>query len=231
MSSRQEEKEKRKAERMAEEAKAKAATDRARRLQIAGGAVIVLALVAVAVVLLTSGGSDKGDTTKTKAADVPIPAQKLTDLNAAAKAAGCELKTFPNYGRSHMSAKMTYKTNPPTSGNHNPVPAQDGIYDAGNTPPKENYVHTLEHGRVEIQYHPGTPRRVEQQLETLLSEKNKGSSGYHTLLFQNNTGMPFAVAATAWTHLLGCPKLNPQAFDAIRTFRSSYTDKAPEFIP
>ena len=51
------------------------------------------------------------------------------------------------------------------------------------------------------------------------------------LLFQNNTNMPFAIAATAWTHLLGCPKMNNQVFDAIRTFRAAYTDKGPEFIP
>jgi hypothetical protein len=39
------------------------------------------------------------------------------------------------------------------------------------------------------------------------------------------------VAATAWTHLLGCPRMNNQVFDAIRAFRDAYVDKAPEKIP
>ena len=43
--------------------------------------------------------------------------------------------------------------------------------------------------------------------------------------------MPYAVAATAWTHLLGCPKMNDKVFDAIRAFRLAYVDKGPEFIP
>jgi hypothetical protein len=40
-----------------------------------------------------------------------------------------------------------------------------------------------------------------------------------------------AVAATAWTHSLACPRMNDKVFDAIRTFRSRYTDKGPENVP
>ena len=43
--------------------------------------------------------------------------------------------------------------------------------------------------------------------------------------------MPFAVAATSWTHLLGCAKMNDKVFDAIRAFRDKYVDTAPERIP
>ena len=51
------------------------------------------------------------------------------------------------------------------------------------------------------------------------------------LLFQNNTNMPYAVAATSWTRLLGCKTFNPRIFDAIRAFRTEYVDKAPEQVP
>jgi hypothetical protein len=51
------------------------------------------------------------------------------------------------------------------------------------------------------------------------------------LLFQNTTKMPYAVAATAWTHALTCPRMNDRVFDAIRTFRARYIDKGPEKIP
>jgi hypothetical protein len=51
------------------------------------------------------------------------------------------------------------------------------------------------------------------------------------LLFENTTNMPYAVAATAWTHSLTCPEMNDKAFDAIRAFRAKYIDKGPEKVP
>jgi hypothetical protein len=89
-------------------------------------------------------------------------------------------------------------------------------------------VHPLEHGRIEVQYKPGTPSSTVRQLEALLAEQ---SDGYHMLLFENTTDMRYAVAATAWTHLLGCPEMNDKVFDALRTFRARYIDKGPEQVP
>jgi hypothetical protein len=239
VSSRQEEKERRRAERLAAEQEARKGAERARRFQMVGGAIIAIAVVVVAVILISGGGSDSsgGDksSNKTDLASVAIPKAgpdaNAAGLAAAAKAAGCTVKTYGQEGRTHTTAKVKYLTNPPTSGNHNPVPADDGVYDPGNTPAKENYVHTLEHGRIEIQYKPGTPKATRDQLETLFNEKFKGTEGYHQLLFENNTNMPFAVAATSWTHLLGCPKMDDKVFDAIRAFRDKYVDTAPEQIP
>jgi hypothetical protein len=191
-------------------------------------------VIAVAIVLAAgSGGSDSAPSAKTSSVAIPAPGPNAQPgkLAAAAKAAGCTTKTYPAEGRDHTTSQVSYKTNPPTSGNHNPTPAQDGIYDPGNTPAKENYVHSLEHGRIEIQYRPGTPQRTIDQLVTLFNEKVNGAEGYHTLLFQNNTNMPFAVAATAWTQLLGCKTMSPKVFDAIRAFRARYVDKGPEIIP
>ena len=89
-------------------------------------------------------------------------------------------------------------------------------------------MHTLEHGRIEVQYAPGTPKETVTQLEALLGEEQ---DGYHMLLFQNTTGMDAAVAATAWGHSLTCPKLDDTTWDALRTFRTSYIDKGPESVP
>ena len=56
--------------------------------------------------------------------------------------------------------------------------------------------------------------------------------GYLQLLFQNPTGMPSAVAATAWTHSITCPAFKGAAtLDALRAFRAAYINKGPEFIP
>jgi Protein of unknown function (DUF3105) len=242
MSSRQEEKERRRQEREAQEQKAAAAAARTRRLQIVGGAVLVAAVVVVAAILVSSGGGDdkSGPDRKPTGNTVAIPKRgenaAAGKLDAAAKAAGCEVKTFPNYGSNHVEAKVKYKTNPPTSGDHNQNPASDGIYDADNTPAPENYVHSLEHGRIQIQYKPGTPQRQISQLETLFGEKSDSEygvpieNGAYTQLLQNNTGMKYAVAAVAWTHLLGCPAFNDKVFDAIRSFRSRYTLQGPEKI-
>lgn len=233
MASRQEEKEARRREREAVEAKEQAAAARSKRLQLVGGGVLVAAIVVVAALLLLSKGSSDGGPTPTGSDAVPIPApgKNATNLELAAKAAKCTLLNPPSEGRTHTAAKVTYRSNPPTSGNHDPIPAEDGIYDPGNTPAKEAFVHTLEHGRIELQYKPGTPKRVVGQLETLFNEKSLGQAGYHTVLFENTTKMPYAVAATAWTHLIGCKAVTPQTWDALRAFRARYTDKAPEAVP
>jgi hypothetical protein len=236
MSSRQEEKERRRREREErEQAEARKASAR-RRLQLVAGAVLgIAAIAAVAVAVLAGGGSSDGGPAAASDITVAIPAQKIADLNAAAKAAKCEVKTFPSEGRTHLDSDSAsfsgYKTNPPTSGTHRPTPAEDGIYAAGNEPDPENWVHTLEHGRILIQYKPGTAKTVQDQLETLFNEKLRGVAGYHQVLMQNNTNMPFAVAAVAWTHHLGCPAMNDQVFDAIRAFRERFVDKGPELIP
>jgi hypothetical protein len=219
MASRQEEKERRRRERLEAEQAAARAASRKRTLRLAGGgAAAVVVIAVIAVVALAGGGSDK----------------KTVDSSTLAKnaqAAGCTFKSYPSEGRNHTTGKVKYKTNPPTSGNHNPTPAQDGIYAPGNEPAPENYVHSLEHGRVEFEYKPGTPRAQIAQLQKLAEEPLNGSAGYHVLMFENNTKMPSQFALAAWTKLLTCNSLTPKSMDVMRQFRKAYTDKGPEFIP
>jgi hypothetical protein len=236
VSSRQEEKERRRREREEREAAERRKASSKRRMQLVAGAVLgVAAIAAVIAAVVSMGGNDDKTKSGDQLATAAIPARKITNFDEAVKASGCTFKTFPSEGRTHLpsdtAVNNNYKTNPPTSGNHRPTPAEDGVYAPGDTPAKENFVHTLEHGRIEIQYAPGTSEHVQDQLNALFNEKNKGVEGYHMLLFQNNTNMPYAVAATAWTHLLGCKTMNPQVFDAIRAFRDRFTDKGPELIP
>jgi hypothetical protein len=234
MASREEEKRQRREEREAAERKIQESEARKKRLGLVAAAILGLAAVAaviVAAVTLLGGGSNSGPkkvgAPSKVAAKAPIPARKIANLDAAVKAAGCVLKNPPDEGSTHVTSAVTYKSNPPTSGNHNPEPAADGVYAAGNQPAIEHLVHTLEHGRIEFEYKRGTPKRRIAQLETLFTEKG----GYHQLVFQNPTNMPYAVAATAWDHLVGCPTFNDKVFDAFRAFRDRYTDKAPEFFP
>ena len=218
---------------MAQEEAERRSAARTRRLQLAGGALLGVAAV-VAIVIALAGGSgssnDGGAVSASGDSTVKLPVRKETNLAAAAKAAGCVVKSFPLEGRDHTTAKVTYKTNPPTSGNHNPDPSPDGFYPSGPLP-KERNVHALEHGRIEVQWKPGTPKRVIDTLQALFNEPLKGKAGYHELLFENNTGMPFQVAAASWQHYLGCPSWNENVIDAIRAYREQYVDKGPEFIP
>jgi hypothetical protein len=154
----------------------------------------------------------------------PPSASQLTQLRRAAAAARCSLASFPSEGRTHTTAHVHYRTNPPTSGPHNPLPAADRVYVVA--PPPENYVHTLEHGRIELQYRPDAPATVRDALRRVYSEFT-----HHVLLFPNNTGMDFEVAATAWKHRLGCAHFNSKVPDALRRFRDTYMDRAPEQIP
>jgi hypothetical protein len=220
MSSRQEEKEKRKAERVERERLAQAEAKRKRLLQIAGGVAVAAAFV-VGVVLALAGGG--GGNRPSEAA-----------VKAAATAAGCVYKSFPEEGRGHTTLPRTpanYKTNPPTSGDHNPNPAADGSYPAGGEPALANWVHTLEHGRIILQYVPGSPPATVTALQKLFAEPVAGSgASYHMVLMQNNTKMPFKTAAVAWRHYVGCTGATPAAIRAMRMFRDLLVDKGPELI-
>ena len=235
MASRQEQKEARRRERLERERKEASAAARLKRLQLAGGGLLALAVIAAVVVAIVAGfGGDDSGPQAPNAGDqaaVKLPPQQTSDYEAAAKAAGCTLANPEFESATHEEKDFKpsdYKTNPPTSGNHNPDWYDDGVYEPGTTPRLGMLVHTLEHGRIDIQYKPGTPAKTVDRLEALVNEMHEG---YHLLLFQNTTGMEPAVAATAWTHSLTCPRMNDKVFDAIRTFRARYIDKGPETVP
>jgi hypothetical protein len=184
-----------------------------RASQYATAAVLVVATVAVVIYVLVArgpGGSPSGT--------------QLERLRSAAAAAGCTLARFPTEGRAHTMGRVHYKTNPPTSGPHNPFPAPDRAYSVA--PPPERYVHSLEHGRIELQYRPGAPATVRDAVRRVYEEFT-----HHMLLFPNNTGMDFEVAATAWKHRLACRRFNPKVPEALRRFRDAYRDRGPEQVP
>jgi hypothetical protein len=205
---------------------------------VVGYAVVstVVLAVAVLVFVLVSGGDDSsGDATgsahinfrqemgQTNGVEPDersgiVPAQaKETSLQAAARKANCELRLeLPDEGATHLpkdSQPPKYKTSPPTSGNHVEPPYQqaDGAY--AEAPNPLNVVHSLEHGRLAIQYSPDLPEKAQLELKGLY-ETMYGAS----LLFPNDD-MVYEVAATTWTNMLGCPNYEGAAtLDAIRAF-------------
>lgn len=207
------------------------------RLLVAYAVVSTIVIAAaVLIFVLVSGGDDEGEA-KTGSAHINIntsigstngivpddrlgttpPAVKLANLGDAVNAAGCVLKLrLADEGHNHIPAGSPnpgYKTNPPTSGDHVEPPYQqaDGAY--SETPAEIDVVHSLEHGRLAIQYSPDLDEEAQLALKGLFDTMYGA-----TLLFPNEE-MPYAVAATTWTNLLGCPDYKGAAtLDAIRAF-------------
>jgi hypothetical protein len=206
-----------------------------------GIAAAVVVVIAVVVIVLVSGGgesssgavgekdeggahinlnteigSTNGVEPDERGGIVPAPV-KVTDMQEAANKAGCVLQLkLKDEGHTHIpqnSAEPNYGTSPPTSGSHVEPPFQqaDGAY--SEEPKPINYVHTLEHGRMEIQYSPDLPDEAQLELKGLYDTM------YGAALLFPNEKMPYAVAATTWTNLIGCRKYKGAAtLDAIRDF-------------
>lgn len=233
MASRKEEKERLRAEREEREREAAAGARRRRLVGYgAGGALALAAVVAIVFVALAGGGGGGGGQSSSGGPagptagdypDVPVPPQRVADLDQAARAAGCSTRSFRSEGRDHVTTPVRYGSNPPHSGPHNPVPAEDGVYDEA--PPAEALVHSLEHGRILIQFRPQVSDEVKGQLKSLYEEDPS-----HMVLVPN-ARMPYEVAATAWTNVLGCRKATPAVFDTIRAFKVRYRDRGPEYVP
>jgi hypothetical protein len=242
MSHRREQKEALRRERERREAEAKAAQQRKRLVGIVGGALLAVAAIAILVVVATgSGGGSSGGggvkgTGNTFPTGASIPKQKVFDVNQAAAAAGCELKSNPATSRDHIqdpNQKVNYPQNPPTSGKHFAVPAEDGLYN-GQPPQDTALVHALEHGRVVIWVKPSAPRDVRQKIRALFDEDT------YQMIVVGRENMPYEVAATAWSadptplgtgRTLGCPKWSDAVIDALRTFRDEHRSNGPEPIP
>ena len=231
MASRQAEKERRRREREEAEEAARRSEARRKRIGMLIGGVLVAALITVGIIAFASGGA--GDDGRGQGVQGGAPAFGEKDLAAAAEAAGCELRSPRDEGSSHTSEDVTYESNPPVSGDHDPEVAQDGVYPE--PPDVGQSLHALEHGRINFQYRPDSPGQRVDQLEAMVNETLKGTEGYHSLMFENQTKMPAAVAATAWVkgdpQVITCSAWNDRVFDALRAFRLEYVDKAAEFHP
>ena len=241
MSHRREQKESLRRERERREAEARAAEQRKRLIGVAGAVVLALAAIAVVLVVASGSGGDSGNGSVKGNGDLfptggSIPKQKVFDLSKAAAAAGCELKSNPSTSRSHstdLNAKVNYNTNPPNSGKHYYVPADDGLYNG--TPPRDvQLVHTQEHGRVIIWVKPSLPREDRQQIRALFDEDS------YQMVVVERRNMPDAIAATAWSkdptplgtgRTMGCPSWNENVIDALRAFRDEHRSNGPEPVP
>jgi len=215
--------------------------DRRRLYAVYGVAGLIGLLVVAGIVALIAGsaggasgeshinltsGSSNGVKPDERSGAAPPPV-KVANLAQAAKKAGCDLRlNLKEEGHIHIPPSAPtpdYKTNPPTSGNHVEPPYQqaDGAY--SEMPGEIFFVHSLEHGRLEIQYSPELPDEDQLALKGLYDTMYKG-----TLLFPNQN-MDYAVAATTWRNLMGCPEYKGAiTLDALRDFGKAHWGKGRE---
>ncbi len=260
MASRKDEKERLRQERMKAEQEASASARRRLMLGYVVAGVLALAIAVGVVVAVAGGGGDSdepgtstgggsnsgGENVNTTFGvlddDVQVDDREGTepppvengDLVGASNEAGCDLQQdLPDEGSTHFSEidkKVDYKTNPPTSGDHYAAnEAGSGASADGaflDTPNWNRLVHSLEHGRVEIQYSPDLPEEDQLAIKGVFDESPGG-----VILFPN-ADMPYDVAATAWTQLVGCDSFEGgPTLDVLRDFRDQYLGRGPEAIP
>lgn len=252
MASRKEEKERLRLERVAAERRESSQERKRLLLGYAVAAILGLAVVGGIVFALTSGGSEAGDgVVDTDSENVnltygvlpeglevderegtPPPEIENGDLVGASTEASCELQQdLPSEGNTHFNDAdkvVEYETNPPTSGDHfgSQTEAGSGALADGaflETPNWNRLVHSLEHGRVLIQYSPDLPEEDQLALKGVFDADRAGVD-----LFPN-AEMPYEVAATGWTQLLGCETYEgATTLDAIRAFTATYRGRGPE---
>jgi Protein of unknown function (DUF3105) len=237
VSHRREQKERLRREREERERQAKAAEQRKKMVGYGAGGLLAVAAIIVLVILATGGGGGGSDA---QAGEVfpdggSFPEQKVFDVGPAAKAAGCELQDVKATSREHttsLSDRVKYSSNPPTSGRHYEIPAQDGIY--GDAPQDEELVHGMEHGRVIFWVKPSLPEDVRANIRALVEDDS------YQMFLVPRSKMPYAVAATAWDaepapngtgKLMGCRQVNDKTYDALAAFRDEHRSQGPEPIP
>ena len=240
MSSRKDQKEALRQERLAREQAAAQSAARKRLIGVVVAGVLVLGIVgALAAVLLAGddgGGSGGGDAGGAATIEYPgggeIPDQREADLKVAMEAAGCKDETLraPGAGEhtSDPDEVIEYESEPPSVGRHYQEWPEDDIYEEA--PKTSHVVHTLEHGRILVWVKPSIPEEQRAQFKALYEE-----DPYHVIMLpREELKEPFAV--TAWVapdigHTLRCKEVNEQTWDAIRSFKEKYRDKGPEFVP
>ena len=204
---------------------------------VAGSIVIV---VAVVLALLMLGSGDNGGGASASSDVLPdggsVPEQAEFEVRPAAAAANCRLRTVKGSGAqdhtTSLDERVNYETNPPSSGRHYQIPAEDGAY--SEAPTDEELVHGLEHGRVIIWFKPGLPSEQRADLKALFDEDD------YQMFLVPRKDMPYAVAASAWNgepppngrgQLLLCNEFSPEIYDALRAFRDEHRSRGPEPIP
>ncbi len=188
------------------ERRARQAQQERQRLLVYVGIGVLAALLIIGFVvfqLLPSQSATAGTNTKSASAGVCSNVESVADE-----------------GRNHLVAGQTpvYTGNPPSSGTHNPIPLDAGIYDKPVDVTMQ--VHSEEHGYIIINYN-GVSQDVVQQLTNIVQ------SDPRKVILAPYPNMPYKISLTAWDHQQTCTGVNAQA---ITSFIAEFRDHGPENV-
>jgi hypothetical protein len=252
--SNREERERLRQQRLAQQSSAGSADRRRLFLGYALAGLLAAAVLAGLVAVITSGGNDDGSVDTSDIPEnarvqaevgvfkglefddregTPPPEIQFGDLEESAREAGCELMLdLDDEGSTHFDEEKegTYKTNPPTSGDHFASPTEAGsgaIADGAylSSPLESRAVHAMEHGRVLIRYAPDLPEEQQLALKGVFDENPDG-----VIMFPD-PDLPYDVAVSAWTNAIGCKTYDPLVLDVVRNFRDTFRGNGPENVP
>jgi len=197
-----------------------------------GRGIALLLVVAAALAMLAGCGGDSGGSAHVSEESgstnglplderegTPPPPSKGGDVEALAEKAECSyFSTLDDEGDEEVApgTAVQYEASVPTSGPHVEPPHQqaDGAYLL--MPEPIDFVASLDHGRVAIQYSPGLDEAAQLRLKGLYDTMYGG-----TLLFPNEE-MRFTVAATAWATMIGCTTWQGNlTIEAVRAFAAA----------
>lgn len=131
---------------------------------------------------------------------------------------------FPEEGRTHVpqGTRVTYKTNPPTSGFHYDKWLPPSVYDEDKAIP-ELLVHNLEHGNVVIYFDRAKLDVKDNEALLMLPKKHAGQ--WDGVVLVNKKGMAQPLILTAWR-----TSLQLKEYDAgkISAFLDAFLGRGPE---
>ena len=195
-----------------------------RNLWLAGGAVLIIALLVIAV--LVRGNAPAAGTPTSVAIDGTIVPDLTVDPSVKL---GIEA-AVPTMGALHVAIGQPhapYNSTPPTSGPHYDKSAAWG--DSHATIPEETWIHNLEHGGIAALYNcpQGCPGLV-QSLGDFLKKGPFSKYGYVKMVVTPYSKIPNKLTLVAWSFYLPLADYDDAA---MRKFFQDHQDKGPEDIP
>lgn len=131
------------------------------------------------------------------------------------------VESFPSEGTAHISPgeRVSYRTAPPTSGPHDPVPTRPGFY--SEIQPPEKLVHALEHGNIVIYVEHPDP----EAFQTLRKWAGQFPGHWDGVIVTPYPGLKQAIILTAWRHRLRLKEFDAAAATA---FIDKFRGRGPE---
>jgi hypothetical protein len=186
---------------------------RVRRFVLPTFGVLVAAAIVAALVFAISQSGNEG-----------TPTSKAAEAAADDDSPDLPGQFFPSQGNDHLNANTIYPicndeitencyaSNPPTSGPHDPVPVQWGVYDQPQ--PKERLIHNMEHAGIVIWYNCTDCDKVVSELQDIVLKDLQ--DGKLRVMSPYPDMEPNTIALTAWTRL---DKFSVDEFDPDRVRR------------